>query len=188
MSFTNKIPFFFICIFLFISCSKESEINTFEENLENKSRSDEVNPLIIDYYDDDFSIGESITISEENIKFTALNSSKQRSPIGYMIEELSSNDLVALIDVNLNTNKVTVIDNIEDRTAVSNNFFKDNNIDNSDDFNLLNLIDEELNNESENRRPFWGTECHAGSCSTCIECCYYIVWIQVACFDMNFAL
>jgi len=173
-------------MFIFISCSEESEISTFDEDLEIKSKSNDVDPLVADYYDDEFSIGESITISEENLKFTSLNSSVQRSPIGYMITDLSTNNLLALIDVNLITNKVTVIDNVEDRTAVSNNFFNANNIDESDGFNLLNLVEEELNDESENRRPFWGTECHAGSCSTCIECCYYVVWIRVACTEVNF--
>lgn len=172
---------------IFYSCADDSQSALTDDNSKNKLI--HVDNKIVEYYNNDFSIGETINIENQNIQMTSLKSTYQESPIGYMVTDINTGKLLTFIDINITKNEVTIIDNIKGINAVSNTFFDDNKINKKEKFDLIEIIknSENIDNTAGKARAF-GWECHPGSCSTCIECCYYVLWVSVICQDTDFAI
>lgn len=172
---------------IFYSCTNDSQSTLTDDSLKNKLI--HVDNQIVDYYKYDFSIGETITIENQNVQMTSLKSSYQESPIGYMVTDIKTGKLLTFIDINISKNEVTVIDNIKGINAVSNTFFEDNKINKKEKFDLIEIIKNSKNiDNTVNKARAFGWDCHSGSCSTCIECCYYVLWVSVICQDTDFAI
>ena len=165
------------------SCSNDDGVTTSEEL--SLFKNGKINTFLNNYYETDYSKGESVISESNNFKITSLLSNSQVSPIGYVRTDLKTKEFITFYDINFNSETLTIHDFMNDKVFVQEHFFTKNNIKKSDGFDIISLTNE--NNLVQQKR-FWGTECHAGSCSTCIECCYHAFWFAISCSEFNYAM
>lgn len=170
---------FFFITFSFNSCTSENN----EIGIEKKSlfKNEKINEFLTNYYDVDYAIGESISLDSQDVKIVSLTSSYQNDPIGYVFTELNSGKFISFLDVDVESQKSTMFDFINDKEFINDDFFKSNNLNKEQSFNLVSEI--ERGNMS-NTKKFWGTSCGpvwsigGNSYQTC---CYYVFWVNTGC-------
>jgi hypothetical protein len=158
------------------SCDKDTQIDGAPTETISKS-----SKFLKSFYSEAYTNGKSMNIDNNTMLVTEILGATQKTPIGYTVTNIDNSELLYFVDVNITNNSLTSIDfkNDSKETFSLDEFFKNQNIKNIDDFSFLNLI-KNIDNSTSKRR-FWGWSCGpdyyvGGSCLH--NCTHYIFWSE----------
>ena len=178
----KKIVLLISLIFFAYGCNKENigeeshSLILKEKKIDNNNsfNNPEVNNFLNQYYNDNYQIGESLKLSDENKKIFSIVRGGITYPIGYVVTELDSNDFLYFIDFDKVNNQLLVVDIKNKESEIIDNFYTNK----SANINLINLI---RNNDNHQINTFIGWHCGPafhlpdGYYHTC---CFYIFWLR----------
>lgn len=163
----------------FMSCSNDSEIVS-EKLIENQK----IDNVLKTYYNQDFSFGRVIELTNENLIVKEVVLKKNMERKGYITINKTDGSLMYLADINEITGEVVAIDYLNNETNVLNSFQVNN-----DGKSILNLdIIKEIkanSTTSTSERKFWGWSCgptyplEEGTCNR--NCCYRVMGVVTSC-------